>query len=199
MLQHLKIVPLSRENTDFATTLLRAMLPKHASSLDTVNEGPEMCYRHALEKDSAAIAWASENGIDLNRLNYFVILDEGGTPLGVSGIYSTLPGYLERQGTDYPEIAARIQSPNHFWMGWTAVIPEMQGKKIGTLLMKHGVNLAQSISDTEGLQNPHWVILADAGAESFYEKRGFTAAIPHLTETIFVDSLSEATSKISGF
>jgi len=193
----IQILPLSVGSYDFAVTLLLRALGKHAAELKLIGEDPSACYLHSLNKDSliknereAAKGWAQTSCIDLKRLQYFVAEDsQTGQPLGVSGIYSVLPGYLAREGNERVEVAASIETPDFFWMGWTAVIEEMKGNGIGSLLMRHGIRLAREIAGKEQIIAPQWAILADAGAVGFYEKRGMTPLMPHGSGLIFTDPL----------
>ncbi len=172
--------------------------------LGEIGESPSECYSHSLSKTShdpmvraEAEAWALKSRIDLDRLTYFVAKDEvTGERIGVSGIYSVLPGYLARETGGAVSAAIRFETRDVFWMGWTAVIDGMKGQGIGTHLMRHGISRALEIVSREGIENPYWAILADANAVGFYEKRGFTKVCAHGSGVIFADGLEVAAALV---
>jgi len=94
---NIRFEPLSHDNIGMAAGLIRQQLGAQTAELDQVSEGPEICFNHALNKNSddpvkvaAAQAWAKESGIALDRLQYFLAIDNTtGKMLGFSGIYST--------------------------------------------------------------------------------------------------------------
>lgn len=201
---HVRIEPLDSRSLGFAVELLVSQLPAHSIELQKIGESPSDCYSHSLSKTSPdpvaraeAEAWAQKSRIDLDRLAYFVATEEvTGKRIGVSGIYSVLPGYLARETGGAVSEAIRFETSNVFWMGWTAVIDGMKGRGIGTQLMRHGVRLASEIVSRQGIENPHWAILADANAVGFYEKRGFTYVCAHGSGVIFADRLEVAAALV---
>ena len=201
---HISIRKLGEEEFRFTSALLLEQLEHQTSELEKIGEDPIQCLGKFLHKNSAdptkqaeAESWAINCRIDLGRLEYFVATEgDCGRILGVSGLYSALPGYLRRTSAEVPESVLRLEDPDVFWMGWTAVIDQMKGKGLGTLLMRHGIGLARTISTLERIEEPQWAVLADSGAISFYEKKGMTRVIPHGSGWIFSDPLYAVEAKL---
>lgn len=112
-------------------------------------------------------------------------------------MYSVLPGYLDRESPGASSEAAWLETPAVFWMGWTAVVDGMKGSGIGTLLMKHGISVASEIAARERIKEPYWAVLADVGAVSFYEGKGFTKVREQESGVIFADPLEAAARKVN--
>ncbi len=189
----LTFVTLSDQYLEFAKDLLYSELPKHTAALHEVYEDPAICYTHFLNKNSGdkskikeAEDWAEKSRLKLDVLHYFVALDKNGKPLGVSGFYSVLPEYLAKQGNQNAMVG-ELEKPNHFWMGWTAA--KKKGLGIGTMLMRHAVQLALKNAIDNRIADPQWTVLADSGAASYYRRKGLSFKMPHQTESIFSDNL----------
>lgn len=195
------IMPLSEANIGKATALIRKELAEQIALLG-YNEGPEVCFKHALNKQTPeAQNWARDNGIVLERLQYFLAVDKStGEMLGFSGIYSTSEGYLNRtavlNGWQQPDrqIASEVESNNTFCMGWSAVVDGAKGMGVGSVLMAHGMKLAAEIAEREGIEKPKWGVISDRNPDTvaFYTKRGLTQVMMHGVEPVFLDNLAKA-------
>lgn len=172
----MKIIPLNQENIAVATQLILSSLPAQSKELAKTDQGPGDCLKHSLSKDFSytehisAVKWGEETGIDINRLEYFLAIDNQENIVGISGVYTVQPGYLEKLGIKRTQVTDRLQQPNHFWMAYTAVDPTKKGLGIGTDLMRHGVQIAMGMAEKDGTLNPKWTLLADPGAITFYKQ-----------------------------
>lgn len=195
----MKITALSEENIAAAIALTQERLPEQSAELEAVGEAPATCMRMALayasgdaQAKAQATQWGDSNGIDVRRLQYFVLQNDAGELLGVSGVYGTKPPYLERMGIEKSETTDRLQQPNQFWMAYTAVSTRTHEKGIGTKLMRHGMECAQQIAQAENIPNPQWALLADPGAITYYEQFGMKPVLTHGEELVFETPLATA-------
>ena len=142
----MNILPLSENNIEEAIQLLNAVFPNDIKS----NNPPELGLRASLNKEIYKTYWEQYQNV---RIEYFVLVNEGGKIIGVTGLFN------------------RSVEPETAWLAWFCIDPKERGMGYGKQLLNFTVDRAQMYGYeylkiyTDQAESPE--------AQSLYKKVGF--------------------------
>ncbi len=193
----MQIVPFEKKYKDQVIKLLEKAFPEEVSG-DTGLESFHTCFSVA----GGDLLPKTLKLLNTDRvLKYFVAVDENNKVQGVTGVYSVEKGYLKKMGiTADKETIDRLEDKKNFYIGWTAVSEEMQGKGLGKSLIKTILGKAKEVLRTEGLSDGNLMVLADQKNDLFYtQKCGMECQLEDPYVNIYAAPISKIEQTISPF
>lgn len=176
---NVKIIDFQPEHKQACIDISKHHIPENTPGLESIEDtfGAIAKYTQKELTPEEVDYFKNEEKIDVDRgLHYKVAVDNDGKVLGVSGIYGTKSGYLDKfealEGKISPELRTKMENQNNLWLGWTGVAAGHERQGIGTELLKSLLPQAAKMLNEQGVNDAQLCIIAEKKAEKFYESLG---------------------------